>query len=274
MDPTVGEWLNLLLRWVHVIAGIAWIGQTYLFNWMEKTFLAEQVGAEAGGSANVAGRLWMVHGGGFYLVEKQRVPELMPRTLHWFKWESALTWASGVLLLFLVFYNGATLIDSSESPVPFAAAAALGIFLLLSAFFAYDLLWRSPLGRTEWVGAAVSFLGVAALAFALTRVFSRRAAFFHVGALFGTVMAANVWLRILPAQRQMIAATKEGRVPDAALAAKAKRCSKHNTYLSVSVVAIMLSNHFPTITYGQDRSWLVLSGLVLLGGVAARVMRG
>ena len=271
MDPRFGEWLHLFLRWAHVIAGIMWIGQTYLFNWMETRFATEP--PAPGADQNVAGQLWMVHGGGFYLVEKQRVPELMPRTLYWFKWESFFTWLSGALLLVLLYYFGGLLVDASVPGTSFGRSAAVGLGVLALSWPAYDLLWRSALGRSEAVCAALCFVLVVALAYGLCRVLTPRAAYLHVGAMFGTVMAANVWLRILPAQGQMIAARRAGRTPDLALSARAGRCSKHNTFLSVPVVFIMISSHFPVATYENDWNWAILATLILCGGVAAKLIR-
>ncbi len=271
MDATVSEWVNLLVRWVHVIAGISWIGQTYLFNWMEKTMRAE-AGPDL--RPNTVGQLWMVHGGGFYLVEKQKKPELMPRTLHWFKWESALTWASGFILLILVYYMGGLLIDDTISPLGFRAAAAVGLGLLVVAWFVYDTLWRTPLAKDERVGAAISFVLLVGVIYGVTQIFTGRAAYIHVGAMFGTLMVLNVWVRILPGQRKMLAAARENRPVDLSYGVIGARRSKHNTYMSVSVVFIMLSNHFPTATYGNQLNWLILIGAVVVGGVVAKILRG
>ena len=268
MDINVSEWLNLLVRWFHIIAGITWIGQTYLFNWMERRLTP----ATGPGRDNVMGQLWMVHGGGFYLVEKQREPELMPRLLYWFKWESALTWISGFLLLVIVYWTGGVLVDL-QSGISEAGGIAISVSVLVAGWVGYNMVWRSPLGRNEIVGAAVSWLLVVGLVQLLNGRLSSRAAYLHVGAMFGTIMAANVWLRILPAQRQMLAATKAGDAVDMTLAARARQCSKHNTYLSVPLIAIMISNHFPTATYGSHDSALVLGGLTLVGWGAAKVMR-
>ena len=263
------EWLNLVLRWFHVIAGITWIGQTYLFNWMER-HLAPPETPDAKG--NVAGQLWMVHGGGFYLVEKQRVPELMPRTLHWFRFESALTWMSGQLLLIVVYYFGGLMVDGA-SEVSSWTAIVVGVGAMVVSWPVYDALCRSPLRKSEAATAVVGFVLILAASYGLTRVLSGRAAFMHVGAMFGTVMVANVWSNILPAQRKLIAAVKEGRTPDMALAARARLGSKHNTYLSVPLIFIMVSNHFPTISYGHSYNWVMLGVFVLVGWAGAKVLR-
>ena len=262
--------LSLLFRWFHVIAGIAWIGQTFLFNWMEKT-LPKEIDPNA--DNNVSGQLWMVHGGGFYYVEKQKIPKLMPQTLHWFKWESALTWISGMFLLIIVYYMGGLMLEAGTEMTD-STANIIGLGTLLFSYAVYYLLWSSPLGKNEIVGSTISFLLTIALFIGLDQIFSSRAAMMHIGAAFGTIMTANVWMIILPAQRKMIAATEKGETPDMSLAGKARRCSKHNTYMSIPVIFIMISNHFPTITYGNNHNWLILGGFILFGWLAAKWMRG
>ncbi len=269
MDATVSEWTNLLVRWFHVMAAILWIGQTWLFTWFEAHFTLPEPPRE-----NVSGELWMVHSGGFYVVQKQRVPEILPRTLHWFRWEAAFTWLSGLVLLIVVYYAGGILRDERVSSISEGAAIALGLGLLPVAWLVYDLLCRSPLGRSEAATAASGFVLIMAMAWGLLHVFSARAAYMHVGAALGTVMVANVWDRILPAQRRLVAAAREGGTPDPALAAQAKLRSKHNTFIVVPVLFIMLSNHFPTVSYGHEHAWLRLGLFVLLGWGAAKVARG
>ena len=267
MEASVLEWLNLVIRWTHVFAGILWIGQTYLFSWLDKRL--EEVTR-----VDPTGKVWMVHSGGFYLVGKQKIPELLPQKLHWFKWEAAATWVSGMLLLILVYHLGGLMVDESVLPLSTGAAVAVGLGLLPVGWLAYDSLWRSPLSKHPKWGALVSFLLLAGVAFGLTRLLSGRAAYMHVGALMGTVMGANVWLKILPAQRQLVAAIQQKTAPDAALAAMAKARSKHNTYLVVPLVFIMISNHFPSATYGHEYNWAILAVLVLVGWAAAKVLRG
>jgi len=267
MEASVLEWLNLVIRWTHVFAGILWIGQTYLFSWLDKRL--EEVTR-----VDPTGKVWMVHSGGFYLVGKQRVPELLPQKLHWFKWEAAATWVSGMLLLILVYHLGGLMVDESVLPLSTGFAVAVGLGLLPVGWLAYDSLWRSPLSKHPKWGALVSFLLLAGVVFGLTRLLSGRAAYMHVGALMGTVMAANVWLKILPAQRQLVAAIQQKKAPDAALAAMAKARSKHNTYLVVPLVFIMISNHFPSATYGHEYNWAILAILILVGWAAAKMLRG
>ena len=266
MDFNLSEWLNLIIRWIHVFGGIMWIGQTYFFTWLDGRF-TELLRDGAGGGPE---RIWMVHSGGFYVVEKQGTPQLMPQKLHWFRWEAAVTWLSGVLLLVIVYYFGGLMVeDAADEPVAIIA----GLTVLIVAWPVYDLLYLSPLGKSEIAGGIVSFLLVVGISYVLTHVMGGRAAYIHLGAMFGTLMAANVWMRILPAQRRMVAALMEGKKPDLTLALRARNRSKHNTFMVVPVVFIMISNHFPTASYGTSWNWLVLSGLVLAGWGAARIIR-
>jgi uncharacterized membrane protein len=267
LDPVPSEWLNLLLRWFHVFAGILWIGQTWLFTWFEAHFEPPSL---PGGAA---GELWMVHSGGLYKVEKHEAPKAFPRTLHWFRWEAALTWMSGMSLLLLVYYAGGLLVDERVAEIRPSAAAGLGLGVIVLSWLAYDVLCRTRLGRSEPALALTGFFLIVILAFGLTRVLSGRAAYMHVGAVLGTLMAANVWVRILPAQRRMIALAGEGATGASTLAAQAKLRSKHNTFMVVPLVFIMLSSHFPTISYGHRYNWLMLGGFVLLGWAAAKIVR-
>jgi uncharacterized membrane protein len=271
LDPTLSEWLNLLFRWTHVFAGIMWVGTTYYFTWLDARLSEEEKAVASTGSP---AQIWMVHSGGFYVVEKRKVPDLVSRTLHWFRWEAAMTWLSGFALLVLIYYlGGGALIDRDVYDISLGWAVALGIGVIVASGVVYDVMMASPLGRHEKAFAVIAYVLIVALAFGLTRAFSARAAFIHVGAIFGTIMAANVWMHILPAQRRMIAALKEGRKPDEQLAARAKLRSKQNTFMAVPVVFIMISNHYPGVTYGEHYNWLILSGLVLAGWIAAKFIR-
>lgn len=270
IDPTLSEWLNLIVRWVHVFAGIMWIGTTYYFTWLDARLTEEE---KAVAHTRNSGQVWMVHSGGFYVVEKRKIPDLLSRKLHWFRWEAATTWLSGMLLLVVIYYlGGGALVDRDVSNISVGAAVALGVGLLVVAWVVYDLMVISPLGKNEKAFAVIAYIIIVAVAFGLTRILSGRAAYIHVGAMFGTIMAANVWMRILPAQGKMIAAIKEGRKVDLALAAQAKFRSKQNTFLAVPVVFIMISNHFPGgATRGYN--WQNLSVLILAGWLAAKFIR-
>ncbi len=271
LNPTLSEWLNLIFRWVHVFAGIMWIGTTYYFTWLDARLSEEE---KAVANTGTTAQLWMVHSGGFYVVEKRKVPDLVSRTLHWFRWEAATTWLSGMALLILLFYlGGGALVDPDVCNISVRAAVGIGLGVIVAAGVTYDLMMISPLGRNEKLFALIAYCLVVAVAYGLTRVLSARAAYIHVGAIFGTIMAANVWMHILPAQRRMIAALSEGRKPDERLAAQAKLRSKQNTFMAVPVVFIMISNHFPGVTYGDRYNWIILSILILVGWVAAKFIR-
>jgi uncharacterized membrane protein len=271
LDPTLSEWLNLAFRWIHVFAGIMWVGTTYYFTWLDARLTEEE---KAAANTGVPPQVWMVHSGGFYVVERRKMPDLASRTLHWFKWEAGTTWLSGFALLVVVYYlGGGALVDVDVRDISVAAAIGIGVGVIVIGWIVYDVLMLSPLGRNEVAFAVIAYVFIVGLSFGLTRVFSARAAYIHVGALFGTIMAANVWQRILPAQRKMIAALKEGRKPDERLSAQAKLRSKQNTFLAVPVAFIMISNHFPGVTYGDRYNWLILSALVLVGWIAAKFIR-
>lgn len=258
MNYNLNEWLNLVFRWFHIFAAILWIGQTFLFTWMDRTLDRED-------------SLWLVHSGGFYIVQRQRIPKDLPQSLHWFKWEAATTWISGLLLLITVYYFGGLMDTQILGGV--GASIAVTLILLALGWVIYDSLWRSPLARYEPAGAIVSLILFVGLVYALTHLMSGRAAYIHVGALLGTFMTANVWVRILPFQRQMVAALKKGLPPDMSLGARAKQRTKHNNYMVLTVGLIMISNHFPVATYGNQYNWLVLVGLSIVGAVAAKILR-
>lgn len=269
LDPHIGEWLGLVVRWFHIVAGIMWIGSSLYFMWLDSAITPPKETKEG-----VLGELWMVHGGGFYLVEKRYLdPSQVPEVLHWFKWEAAFTWISGILLLAIAYYLGgaAMMLDPGVSGISHGAAVGIGIGVLIISWLVYDNLWKTPLGQTGVLAVAVSFLLVIALAYGLTHVLSGRAAYMHVGAVLGTLMVANVWMHIIPAQRQMIAATKEGRKADPSLGARAKMRSVHNNYMTLPLIFIMLSNHFPS-TYGHKLNWLILAGLFLGSALVNHLM--
>ena len=263
------DWISLLTRWVHFTAGIAWIGSSFYFIWVDRN-LAPPSAAKPG----VEGELWMVHSGGFYQLEKRRVgPGDMPPVLHWFKWEAALTWASGVVLLVVVYYltGGAYLVDPAVSALSANEATLLSVGLLVVGWFVYDAIWRSSLARTGWPAVALSLALLGGVVFGLFHALSARAAYIHVGALLGSLMVANVWAVILPAQQKMIDATRSGEQPDYSVGEGAKRRSVHNSYMTLPVLFTMLSSHFPQ-TYGIPLGWLVLLLLMAGGALARHVM--
>jgi len=265
------DWLHLLLRWAHVLAAIMWIGDSLLFMWMDSSLTPPSRPRDGA----VAGELWMVHSGGFYEVVKRKAlaPGEMPATLHWFKWQAYSTWISGVFLLGVVYWfgGGIYLVDRSRSSLATGAAVAISAGALLAGWLMYEALWRSPLGRRPQLAATVGFGLIVGAAYALGRVFTGHAAFLHVGAMLGTIMAANVAMVIVPAQRAMVAATRAGREADESLGVRAKTRSTHNHYLTLPVLFTMLSGHFPG-TYGNPHAWLVLSLLILFGAAVKYVM--
>ena len=260
MNYELSEWINLLLRWAHVFAAILWVGTTYFFTWLDGQFTRR------------ADDVWLVHSGGFYIVKKEKLVAGVAGKLHWFRWEAAFTWISGVVLLVFVYHHGGLLVDAGSSVRPVFASIA-GFVVLLGGWAVYDALWESPLGRREPLAVAICFVLLVGAAWALTLVMTGRSAYIHVGGMMGTIMAANVWMRILPGQRKMIEAVEAGRAPDLSLAARAKLRSKHNTFMVVPVLAIMLSNHFPVATYGHAYGWAILGVLTLIGWAAANWLR-
>src|ERR1051325_4966071 len=263
------SWLELILRWAHVFAGIMWVGTTYYFTWLDGRFseLEEQAKDKKPEEKQF---VWMVHSGGFYAVEKQKIPQLMPATLHWFKWEAGITWITGILLFGLLFYHGGYLINFEDPPIGKGAAIGLSVGLLLAGWVVYDLFWRFC--KNDAVGVAVSYAFVVVAAWVCCKYFSGRGAYLQLGAMFGTIMAANVWMRILPAQRRMVAALKAGQPANVEEGARAKTRSKHNTFIVIPVVFTMISNHYPQ-TYGSRYNWMILSAPVLAGWVAAKILR-
>ena len=247
------------------------MGTTYYFTWLDARLTEEEKAALNTGNAT---QVWMVHSGGFYVVERRKTPDLASRTLHWFRWEAGITWLSGFALLVLIYYlGGGALVDPDVRDISVGTAVALGIGIILVCGIVYDVMMASPLGRHEKLFAAIAYLLIVVVSIVLTNVFSGRAAYIHLGAIFGTIMAANVWMHILPAQKRMITALNEGRKPDERLSAQAKLRSKQNTFMAVPVVFTMISNHFPGVTYGDRYNWLILSGLVLAGWIAAKFIR-
>lgn len=264
MGVDIGEWLNLAIRWLHLTAGIAWIGSSFYFVWLDN-HLTEPAEGDA------SGELWSVHGGGFYHNRKYQVaPAAMPERLHWFKWEAYFTWISGFSLLVLIYYVGAEtyLIDRAKAELSPAAAIGIGLGSLLVGWLLYDGLCRSPVGSSNLALGVFWFVCLVLGAAALDGLFNARAAYLHIGAIVGTAMVANVFLIIIPNQRKVVADLIAGRTPDPALGAAAKQRSLHNNYMTLPVLFIMISPHYP-MTYGAARPWLALA-LIGLTGVAVR----
>lgn len=264
MTPYILDWLNLLLRWGHLITGIAWIGASFYFIWLDNSL---EEPTEENKTKGLGGQLSSIHGGGFYEVGKYRLaPPVMPHNLHWFKWEAYSTWITGFFLLVLMFYVGAESYLIDPRKIALAPPLAIGISLgtLVGGWLVYDLLCKSLLAHNGWA-LAVLLLGlIAGLSWGLGEIFSDRAAYLHVGALIGTCMAANVFFVIIPGQRALVAAVQAGLPPDPKYAKASKLRSVHNNYLTLPVLFLMISNHYP-MTYGHEHAWVVLLALVLIG---------
>jgi uncharacterized membrane protein len=269
MDFHFAEWANLLLRWAHLLTGISWIGSSFYFMWLDSHLTLPEKP-----KADVEGELWMVHSGGFYQVERKRIAAgSMPKVLHWFKYEALFTWVTGIFLLGLIYHltGGLYLTDPAVSSVSPGLASAIAIGTLIVGWFVYDGLWLALGEKHGTLATAISLVLGAGVAVGFCSVLSGRAAFIHFGALLGTIMVANVWVRILPAQQKMIDATAEGRTPDFGNSAKAKRRSVHNSYMTFPVLFMMLSNHY-ALLFGHHLNWLVLLLLTILGMAVRHVM--
>ncbi|HLL30520.1 MAG TPA: urate hydroxylase PuuD [Allosphingosinicella sp.] len=264
MGFDTAEWLNLAIRWLHLTAGIAWIGSSFYFVWLDNHLTKPAEG-------HASGELWSVHGGGFYHNQKYQVaPSTMPDRLHWFKWEAYFTWISGFSLLVLVYYVGAQsfLIDPAKAPLSPPVAIGIGLVAIVLGWLVYDGMCRSPVASSNPALGGFWFAFLLLAAIMLDSLFSSRAAYLHIGAIIGTVMVANVFLIIIPNQRKVVADLIAGRTPDPRLGAAAKQRSLHNNYMTLPVLFIMISPHYP-MTYGAERPWLVLA-LLGLTGVAVR----
>ena len=260
------EWLNLLVRWLHLITGIPWIGASFYFVWLDNTIKPPKPGS-ALEKAGVAGELWAVHGGGFYNPQKYLVaPKELPQELHWFKWEAYSTWLSGFAMLFIVYYFNASamMIDKSVADLAPWQAVAIGLGTLAAGWTVYDLLCKSPLGRHDAALGIVMYALIVLAAYGLSRLFGGRAAYIHVGAMIGTMMAGNVLMQIIPGQRKMVDAMKAGLSPDPVCGKRAKQRSVHNNYFTLPVLFIMIGNHY-AMTYNHPYNWLVLAAIMAAG---------
>jgi uncharacterized membrane protein len=254
------DWISLFLRWFHVVAGVAWIGASFYFIWLDNNLRTPPDWKKQKG---IKGDLWAVHGGGFYEVAKYEYgPEVMPEKLHWFKWEAYTTWISGFLLLGLVYYHGAAiyLIDSSVMELTANQAIGRGLGLIFGGLFIYEAACRSPLAKYPQVFGIMVLVLLTAASYLATHWFSGRGAFIHVGALIGTIMAGNVFFKIMPAQRLMVDAVANKKEINPSWGMGAKLRSVHNNYLTLPLLFIMISNHYP-MTYQHDNAWLVLMAI-------------
>lgn len=256
MWPQLYEWIALFIKWFHVICGIAWIGASFYFTWLDNSLETPPKWKKDKG---IKGDLWAVHGGGFYVVAKYQVgPEKMPKNLHWFKWEAYTTWITGTVLMIWMYYLNAQayLIDPRVMTLSSAEAISLGVGTIIVGVICYELLLRSPVSKNRAL-FVVSLTLVGGLFFyAFCHFFSGRGAFIHMGALIGSIMVNNVWHKIIPGQRKMVAQVAAGEPVDLAPGLEGKRRSIHNNYLTLPVIFLMISNHYPMI-YQHELSWLV-----------------
>ena len=262
------ELFDLLIRWVHVIAAIMWVGNSLLFNWLDRNLEAHPAPRDTS-----QGRIWLLHSGGFYDVEKIISPgATMPRTVHWFMWQAYTTWLSGALLLGFVYYHsGAALLKGSGTQLSTAAAIGVSLGFIILGRVVYEAAWNSPLGRKPAIANAVLIVVLLAAAYALLDVFSGRAAYLHVGALLGTIMAGNVGHYIIPSQRAMVKGVESGTGADRKLSDKAKHHSIINNYLTFPVIVLMVSSHFPGF-YASDNAWGILVVLVFGGAYVRHIL--
>ena len=249
MNPNLVEFLNILFRWLHVVAGVMWIGHLWFFNFVNAQ-LAKTYDADS---------------------KKKVVPELMPRALYFFRWGAAHTWITGILLLALVYYHSAAImVVKPESGMSGTTGILVGLGVVIVAFLVYDILWKSPLAKGETIAAIISIALAIAVAFGLSQYFTGRSLFIHLGGMLGTIMAANVWMRIWPSQRKIIAGIKgTGPAADPAVVALAGLRSKHNTYMSVPLMLFMVSNHWST-AIGSSENWLIAGGVIVVGFLLAK----
>jgi uncharacterized membrane protein len=264
MEIILWTWVDLALRWLHVIAGIAWIGSSFYFVHLDSS-LQRRDGLPDG----AGGEAWQVHGGGFYHMIKYLVaPARMPHQLTWFKWEAYTTWISGFLLLVVLYYVGAELylVDPLAFANPKWLAIAVSLALLILGWIVYDVLCRSPLGVSEAGLSAAGFVFLVALAWLCTQLFSGRGAYMQMGALIGTIMVANVFFVIIPNQKKVVAALLSGQKPDPALGEQAKQRSMHNNYLTLPVVFLMISNHYP-MSFASRWNWVIFALVLVVGAV-------
>ena len=261
LTPYLFDWLDLLTRWIHIIVGITWIGTSFYFNWLDSR-LDRNINKEG-----IEGELWSVHAGGFYNVSKlDGPPKQFPKELHWFKWEAYTTWISGFVLLIIVYYlNAETLmIDKSINDISPLTAVVISVLFLLGSWLLYDFLCKSPLKEYTEIFTIVGFFIAIIICFFLTKIYGSRAAYIHAGACLGTIMAANVFRVIIPSQKDMVNAALSGKAPDVNKSISAKTRSLHNNYITLPVLFIMISSHYP-FTYGHKYNWIILAVISLIG---------
>jgi uncharacterized membrane protein len=267
VEAFVLDWLNILVRWLHFITGIAWIGSSLYFIWLDDHL--EEPKASVDSDKGVGGELWSVHGGGFYHAQKYKTsPAMLPDHLHWFKWEAYSTWLSGIFLLGLVYFLGAEiyLIDRSVADLSVVMAISTAVAFIVGGWLVYDLMCKSPLANDDRLFGLLLLILNGALAWGLCHLFSGRAAYILFGATLGTIMVANVFFVIIPGQRKMVDSAERGEAPDPAYGIRAKLRSVHNTYFTLPVLFVMTSNHY-AMTYSHEFNWAILIGISVAGAL-------
>jgi len=267
MDPLIAEWVNIVGRWIHVIAGIMWVGNSMLFNWLDRSLIPPD-----DKNSSTIGKTWLFHGGGFYHVEKY-TSDTLPPVLHWFKWQSYTTWVTGFILLVAVYYSdgGNFLIPAGAALSP-REALLLGLGVVFGGFFVYDLAWRSAfVNKYSTFFGAVSILLLFALIYGLSQVFTGRSAYLHIGAMLGTFMAGNVFFHITPSQKKLIKQINDGGGYNKIYASQAKTRSIHNNYFTFPMIFTMVSNHFSGL-FGHPFNWLILIIIMVAGAMVRHFM--
>lgn len=267
MESYIIDWFSLIFRWLHMITGIAWIGASFYFVWLDNSL---QKPPRWKSDKGIKGDLWAIHGGGIYEIAKYQLePQEMPATLHWFKWEAYTTWLTGMVLLTIIYYLGADsyLIDQRVAELSQWQAIGIGLGFVAGGWILYELLCSSTLAKNGYVIGAILIVAGVLSSYALTHLFSGRGAYIHMGAMIGTIMAGNVFRVIIPSQKALVAAIGKGEAPDPKWGLKAKLHSTHNTYLTLPLLFIMISNHYP-FTYAHQFNWLVLLVIIAITAVA------
>ena len=269
------EVIDLIARWIHVIAAIMWAGNSMLFNWLDRNLQPPSTDtAGSPGAKGTLGNIWLLHSGAFYFVEKTLLGgQPLPRPLHWFKWQAYTTWWSGVVLLVVVYYFGgrATLADTTVAPLGHRMAVAVALGAIVGGWALYESMQRLVAPRAPRAALTIWIAGLTGIAIALTQVLSGRAALLHAGAMLGTIMAANVVFTIVPSQRELVASVSEGRGADPAVSARAKRVSIHNNYFTFPVIVLMVIGHFPAI-YGSRLNWLLMLVMIAAGAAVRHLL--
>jgi uncharacterized membrane protein len=267
MEAQIAEWMNIVVRWIHVIAGIMWVGNSMLFNWLDRSLIPPD-----DKNSRTIGTTWLLHGGGFYHVEKY-TSDTVPPVLHWFKWQSYTTWVSGFLLLVVVYYaSGGSFLLPSGSDMPPHRALAIGLGVVFGGFFVYDVFWRTSFAEKNGsIASILTVVFVFAVVYGLCHVFSGRSAYLHVGAMLGTFMAGNVFLHITPSQKKLIGQIEAGGGYNKAFSVEAKTRSIHNNYFTFPMLFTMVSNHFAGL-FGHQLNWLILIVVMIAGALVRHFM--